>query len=239
MQPSGFTIARKPFSPIRVFDDCRLLYQLINFLLHLQITEREKHLFMRALKNYTEEKLVGMLKNGSIAAFDELYFRYVTRLESFSRTYLKNNVLCEEVIQEVFIQLWDKKDTLDEKLSIKAYLFQMVKHRIFNIFRNKVRELRLDNEVKLDFYSANPVEEWINFFELRDRAYEIIDGLPEVQKKIFKMSRIDGMKNEEISLELKISRRTVEHHIYLALKTLKNKLSPAEIGFLVAFFALF
>ena len=118
---------------------------------------------MRAFKNHTEEELVRMLKKDSVEAFDELYFRYVSRLEMFSRVYIKDKSICEEVVQEVFIKLWEKKDSLDENQSIKAFLFQMVKNRMLNIFRSKVQELSLDNAEKLDFYSSNQIEENIFF----------------------------------------------------------------------------
>ena len=191
---------------------------------------------MRNYRTVSDRKLVTLIKKGDRQAFDEIYFRYIPRLQAFTRIYIKNDTVGEEALQEVFIKIWEKRGNLDENLSIKAFLFQSVKNQLFNIFRQKTRELNLEeHHTSFEKLAKNTIEEQWDFIELQEQTFKIIDELPEVQKRIFKMSRIDGLNNEEISKTLNLSRRTVEHHIYLALKTLKRKLTlaGAAVSFLL------
>jgi RNA polymerase sigma-70 factor, ECF subfamily len=184
---------------------------------------------MRINEAYTDHELVEMLNKGKESAFDELYFRYVPRIDAFAKIYIKDKDLREEVLQEVFIKIWEKRDTINKDLSFKAFLFQVVKNNIYNIFRKKVYEVSLDLS-EMNDYSHNNIEDQLNFSELQEKATEIIECLPDVQKQIFKLSRIEGMKNEEIAQKLSLSKRTVEHHIYLALKTIRKKLTISGVG---------
>jgi RNA polymerase sigma-70 factor, ECF subfamily len=180
------------------------------------------------LKNYLEQDLVIKLRDGDIKAFEELYFRYVNRLLAFTQVYIKDKHQSEEIVQEVFIKIWEKRNLLDESQSFKGYLFKSVKNHILNKFRNKIRETGLEEIQESPAFSRNFTEERINFFDMEHLAQETINCLPAVQRNIFKLSRIEHLNNEDISQKLNISKRTVEHHIYLALKALKKALIPLK-----------
>jgi RNA polymerase sigma-70 factor, ECF subfamily len=184
---------------------------------------------LRRFKNYSDQELVLMLKQGDIKAFDELYFRYIPRLEAFIKVFAKDKVHADEALQEIFIRIWERRESLNETLSFKAFLFQVSKNHVLNILRKKVRELSLDNAPELSVYATNTTEDQLNYFELHEKTLEIIDSLPATQKQIFTLSRVEGLRNDEISARLNIAKRTVEHHIYLALRTIKDKLPLSEI----------
>lgn len=183
---------------------------------------------LKLLKNYTEHDLVLKLKEGDIKAFEELYSRYANRLLAFTHIYIKDKYESEEVVQEVFIKIWEKRHLLDETQSFKSYLFRSVKNYILNIFRKKIRETGLEEISESNTYCSNFTEESINLSDLELATQNTIRGLPSVQRNIFTLSRFEQLNNEEISQKLNISKRTVEHHIYLALKTLKKALVPIK-----------
>ena len=193
---------------------------------------------LRKLKSYSDQELVIRLKQDDVSAFDELYFRYIPRLEAFLKVYAKDKVQTDEVLQEIFIRIWEKRHMLNETLSFKAFLFQVSKNHVLNIFRKKVRELSLECAPEVNTYGTNTIEDQIDYFELHEKTLAIIDSLPATQKQIFKLSRLDGLRNDEISARLNIAKRTVEHHIYLALRTIKDKLPVSEITSVIVLISL-
>lgn len=177
---------------------------------------------MRIYLSNDDRQLVLKLKENDIKAFEEIYYRYNSKLNSFTKIYIKDNAQSEEVVQEVFIKVWEKRHLLDETLSFKSYLFQIVKNHIYNIFRKKIYEIGLEEVSSNECYAQNSVEEQMDLCDLKATTQDLIDKLPTVQRTIFTMSRLDELNNDEISQKLKLSKRTVEHHIYLALKSLKK-----------------
>jgi|SRR5690554_689033 len=194
---------------------------------------------MRPLIQHQERELVILLRQGDRNAFDELYYRYVPRLTAFSRTYIKNEEEAEEAVQEIFIKIWEKRKSLDETKNFKSYLFQSIKNYFLNLIRNKKDAYQL-SEIPEELHpSKENIIEDLNYKELEETALGLIASLPKVQQEVFTLSRIEGMSNLEIATKLNLSKRTVEHHIYLSVKHLKGKLINKETlyrSLLIAFF---
>lgn len=179
---------------------------------------------MRPLKDHEEKNLVILLRQGDRNAFDELYYRYVPRLLSFSRTFIKDKEEAEEAVQEIFIRIWEKRSLLDDNKSFKAYLFQSIKHYFLNYIRDRRKSYQLSEIPESLHPSKETILEELNYRELEQAALDLIASLPKVQQEVFTLSRIEGMSNGEIADKLNLSKRTVEHHIYLSLKFLKSRL---------------
>jgi RNA polymerase sigma-70 factor (ECF subfamily) len=183
---------------------------------------------MRPLIQYEEKRLVVLLRQGDRNAFDELYYRYVPRLLAFSRHYIKDKDEAEEAVQEIFIRIWEKRNTLDESKNFKAYLFQSVKNYFLNLIRDKKKTYPLsDIPEELHPHNENILAD-LTYRELEQTALSLIGGLPKVQQEVFTLSRVQGLSNMEIAAKLNLSKRTVEHHIYLSVKHLKTKLVQKE-----------
>ena len=169
-----------------------------------------------------------MLRQGDIKAFDELYFRYVPRLLAFSKTYIKDEEEAREAVQEIFIRIWEKRKSLDESKNFKSYLFQSIKNHFINLIRNKKNACQLSDVPEELLISRENVLDDLTYKELEETAYGLIANLPQIQKEVFTLRRIEGLTNAEIAAKLNLSIRTVEHHIYLASKYLRGKLMQKE-----------
>ncbi|AWW32990.1 RNA polymerase sigma-70 factor [Echinicola strongylocentroti] len=164
------------------------------------------------------------LRQGDLTAFNELYFRYVNHLLSFAQSYLKDFTEAEEIVQETFIKIWENRKQLDSSKNFKSYLFISVRNSILNRIRNRHRNLRLDEVPEEAVLTESKAIYNLVYQELENTAMGLIEDLPEVQQRVFKLSRLEGMSNDQIATKLNLSKRTIEHHIYLATKYLKKQL---------------
>jgi RNA polymerase sigma-70 factor (ECF subfamily) len=170
-----------------------------------------------------DRALVSGIKKNNSEAFGQLYNRYKRIIYYFSLKYLGNPEEAEELVQNVFISLWQHRKLLDEKKPVKSYIYRSVVNGIYNILKKKaIRRKYILEELKKPEGSANPYEE-IFYRDLDEKISSVISSLPESQQKIFNMSRSGGLSTEEIAQKLQISTRTVENQIYRVTKILKIK----------------
>lgn len=143
---------------------------------------------------------------------------------NFANTYLQNMAVAEDFVQEIFVHLWEKKDKIEIKTSLKSYLYQAVKHKCLNEIKHlKVREKHQTQVKEANaFDSSNEFD--FEAEELGDIIQQKIDAMPEKRRDIFKLSREEGLSYKEIAEKLGVSIKTVENHMGLALKYLREEL---------------
>lgn len=169
-------------------------------------------------------------KAGDASAFDAIYKMYSRKLYYFSYGLLKDPNRAGEIVQEVFVTLWEKRNKVDTDLNFDNYLFTITLNSIRKYFRkkamqNKVNDYLLSNSPEI----VDHADTSIIYNELLELANKSIEKLPTKRKIIYKLSRQEGMSTKEIASKLKISTRTVENQLFKALNYLKEELQSLSI----------
>ena len=165
--------------------------------------------------------------NGDKQAFELIYRQYFARLCAFANKFLHNHSEAEEVVQDVFLMLWENCAMLRSDESLKSFLFQAVHNKSLNVLAHQKVTSRYSEMIRAVY--ANPeefdVHESLMAKELNLRIQIIVNDLAPECKKIFLLSRANGKKQLEIAEELNISIKTVETQINRALKKFRIALS--------------
>lgn len=182
------------------------------------------NIFVQILYAMSEKELIILLKNGDEKAFTTLYRLYWSKVYNFSRLYLSSITEVEEVVQEVFVKVWETRDFLRADDNFKGYLFIITRNLIFNQFRKSFNE----NAYKLTVLSAAmdyyDMEDELSAADLKEFIKRMVGELPPRQQEVFKMSRVEHLTYKEIATRLNISEKTVERHINEAIKFLKKNI---------------
>jgi RNA polymerase sigma-70 factor (ECF subfamily) len=178
--------------------------------------------------------IVYSLKNGDNEAFSRIYRMSFKPLYDYSYKYLKNNQDAEEIVQNLFLKIWEKRIEINENLSFKSYLFQIASNDVSNLIKKRNIEKRYIDwaqnfmnsfyEVDLNFDGLTNADRFI-------QVNNLINQLPPRRRKIFKMKKIEGRTHHEIANELHLSVRTIENHVLKAMifiKKRKNMISRAD-----------
>ncbi len=186
-----------------------------------------------------EKELVTLLKQGDALAFDELFEQYGKKLYGFALSYLKTENEAEELVQEVFVRLWENRKSLKPDQTFRSYLFTIALNQIRKYFRKKAIAIRhLSQLDQTDFDYDNQTEEKIDYASTLSRIEQVIEQLPSRKKLIFKKSRIDGKTSKEIAEELNITAGTVDNQVSEAMKIIRETLKGEQLSILL-FLALF
>lgn len=185
-----------------------------------------------------EKVLLKNLAARDIFTFEEVYKKYNKKIFNFSLRCMKNRQEAEEIVQEVFLNLWEYCQELRKDSNLNAWLFTVTLNAIRKRFRKRSVEKK-----HIEQYSARIESEYRNtpdilYSDLLDRATHIIDRLPSQQKRVFLLRKDKGLSSAEIAKELNLSKKTVENHLYRANAFLRKALK--EEGFLtLLFFSIF
>lgn len=172
-----------------------------------------------------ESRWVVELKNDSQTAFAELFNRYKKKLYYFALSYLNDNAEAEEVVQSVFVRLWENRSSLNETMSIKNFIYKSTINACYNFLKKKaVRSRYFENELIAFSEAENRSYDEIFYKDLKRQIDNIISSLPPQQQQIFQLSRFEGLSHNDIAAKLNLSIRTVENQIYRALKVIKDNL---------------
>lgn len=175
----------------------------------------------------SEVILIKSLSDGNILAFNSLYSRYSRRIYIFAYGYLKSRADTEELVQEVFTIIWERRKTLDKDLSFKAFLFTIA----LNIIRKHFRENQYQGQYFKNVRSADSDDRTSDEIEknsLADYIYDLVEKLPARRKEIFIRSRYQGFSIKEISSAMNISHKTVENQLSTALRFFKEELEKEK-----------
>jgi len=155
-------------------------------------------------------------------SFEALFREYFPALMHFSLKYLSNEDDAREVVHSVFINLWEKRESLDTSTSLKSYLFSSVHNRSLNMIRDR---RKFADDAMPEEFSEEDAQSVLELSELEEKIKEVIASLPPKCREVFEMNRFDGLKYSEIAEKLNLSLKTVENQMSKALRILREKLA--------------
>lgn len=189
---------------------------------------------MADLRSYTDPALTDLLKSGNQAAFTEIYERYKGLLYIYACKIAKDDDIAEDLVQEIFINLWNKRQTIRLTSSLSSYLYTSIRYKFFDLVDH--RKVRADYvQVFQTFLDKGEylTDNYILEKELAAIIEREIDNLPEKMREIFLLSRRENLTNKEIAGHLNISEKTVKNQVSTALKTLRVKLGSLTFLYLL------
>jgi RNA polymerase sigma-70 factor, ECF subfamily len=183
-----------------------------------------------------KDPLAMRIKLGDEQAFELLFRKFNVRLCVFANKFLNDPEEAQEIVQNVFIKIWEGRDDIDPEDSLKSYVFKIVQNLSLNKLRRKKVESRYIEIYKLVYIEQqeHSAHDSLLARELEEHITHSIGKLPCECRKVFELSRVDGLKYREIADTLNISVKTVEAQMSKALRSLRVELSEYLVLFLIA-----
>lgn len=181
-----------------------------------------------------DQQLVQSLQKGNVAAFDSLFEVYSPKLYGFAFKYFRNEHDAEELVQEVFVKVWENRLALKSEFSFKSYLFTIALNQIRKYFNKRATSLRYLESLRNDpeFSDNQALHE--NDYELAFQQINlIIEQMPPRRREIFIKSKLEGKSSKEIAEELNISAGTVDNQVSEALRFIRTQIKPESLTLLL------
>jgi len=188
------------------------------------------------LKDITDQNLALLIRSEEKYAFHELFNRYAPRIYKFAFSYLKNRSDAEEIVQNVFLKIWEKRYSIKASENIKAFIFTITANKIYDFIRRRNIEHAFHNYTMLN-QGNNENNSWnsIVYKEVQQTIFNLANKLPSQQKKVFNLSKMEGLTNDEIAIKMGLSKRTVENDLYRAVLFLKQNFKNESFIALIFF----
>jgi RNA polymerase sigma-70 factor (ECF subfamily) len=175
-------------------------------------------------KQVEQTEIIAAINMGDLNTFEMLFKNYYQPLVSYGRTFVHDIDEAEDIVQQTFITFWEKRKEIQIQSSVRAMLYTSVQNACLNRIKHlKVRQKHQENEIKNQQTSESPAHV-LHAKELEKKISETIESLPPQCATIFKLSRYEGLKYQEIADQMQLSIKTVENQMGKALKILREQL---------------
>lgn len=193
-----------------------------------------------SLINSNEKDLLSLFSEGDQDAFEKIYRLYSPRLFGFLLKLVKSEEHATELLQEIFIKIWNGRSKFDPKQSFRPYLFRVAENTVYDFFRKVARERKLREElIKINEEIYSHVEEACFTKENQLFLQNVIDTLPPKRRQVFRLIKMEDYSYEEVSVLLNISISTISDHIVKANKFVEERLkgwNKTSIGMITLLF---
>ena len=163
------------------------------------------------------------VQRGNKDAYKRMFLSYYSPLCEYASQFI-SDADAEELVQDLMLHIWEVRENIVIEISLKSYLFAAVRNRCFNAIRDRQYKEKVHTYLYDHLKDQFEDPDYYMIGELATRIQTAIEKLPQNQRKIFEMSRIEGKTNQQIAEEMMITIKTVEYHITQSLKILKTKL---------------
>jgi RNA polymerase sigma-70 factor (ECF subfamily) len=180
-----------------------------------------KEYYLKVTKS--DKDLLLLIQKDDKVAFYNIYERYSKRLYGFVVRYTKLEADAEEIVQEVFVKIWESRNKIDVYSSFETFLFTIAYNTTMSLLRKRSSEKKyLDHLKTIQVNNSPDLIDEIHFNELKEKVQSLLNELTPRQKEIFQLSREDGLTHDEIAKKLNISVNTVKKHMVNTLAFLKS-----------------
>ena len=175
---------------------------------------------------YSDSTVINLIREGNGQAFEKIFRQYFKNLHAYAYTFMKDDEQAEEIVQNVFCRIWEKREQLKTDGSLKAYLYRSVHNESLNYLKHqKTRAAFQVHFNNSDDQTASEASEKIIVAELDGHIQKALNELPLQCRIIFQLSRFENLKYKQIADQLNLSVKTVENQMGKALKVLRLKLA--------------
>ncbi|MDR0940326.1 MAG: RNA polymerase sigma-70 factor [Mediterranea sp.] len=173
-----------------------------------------------------EDHIVSRMIAGDTDAFKLLFDHYYPQVRTFASRIVQDSFVANDIAQNVFIKVWTKRVLIDSAQKFSNYLYAMTKNEITDYFRSIVVSEPLDGllAAKDGEHTEGTIESAYDLRYIRETVMKAIETMPPQRRAVFVMSRLQGLSNNEIATKLGLSKRTVERHLNIALRLLRERL---------------
>ncbi len=172
---------------------------------------------------YSDPELISLWKNGEEIAFECLYRRYVLYLTNIAIKKTSSIDIAKDCVQEVFLSIYHRKNELQTTISLKAYLYKALQHKIYNHYQKLLARTKHEQAATLNLsIVGNYLNDKLDSKDLEKLIQEVISIMPPQCRRVFLLSREENLSYKDIAKQLNISINTVDQHIRKALRILKN-----------------
>lgn len=194
---------------------------------------------MATFLTHIDSVSVKNLRDGNIKAFDDLFNKYSPKLYNFSLKYLKSSEEAEEIVQEVFYYIWEKREGLKPDQSFNSYIFTIAYNIIRKYFNKKAKENAYKDEAVYSLLKEeNSLDRIIDYKSLLGKVESVIDRMPEKRREVFIKRKYEELPVKQIAKDLGISPNTVENHLASAQKYILEEMKKEKLAGIL-FFVLF
>lgn len=182
---------------------------------------------MTDYKLLIEEELIGLLKAGDERAFSVIYDRYKERLAGNLYKLLKSEELTKEILQDLFLKIWDTREQLDPGKSFRSYLFKIGGNMVNDYYRRAARDRNMRDKMILastELYSH--IEEQLFTKENAEMLQRAVDQMPPQRRQVFTLCKLEGKSYKEVEQIMGINAKTINSHLFQANKFLKQYFTP-------------
>lgn len=173
---------------------------------------------------YQNNDSLTLIRQGNEAAFERVFKLYFKNLHAYAYTFIKEDIIAEEIVQNVFFRIWEKRDQLQIDDSLKAYLYRSVHNESLNHIKHQKVKSSFQEHYSNHAEASNDASATMIASELEIQIQKAINELPQQCRIIFQLSRFEQLKYQQIADQLNISIKTVENQMGKALKVMRLKL---------------
>ncbi|MFD1629910.1 RNA polymerase sigma factor [Pseudopedobacter beijingensis] len=172
------------------------------------------------MSEFSDQQVIALLKDSEEKGLTILFKKYWSFLYSVAFNVFRDKDVCEDIVQEIFLKIWEKREELEIRTSLKTYLLSSVKYEVYRQLKKEQAKSPITTEVSESLFAAS-VEKNLEHKELVHNIASAVNSLPPKCKEIYQLSRNEYLSHKEIAHKMNISTKTVENHLTKALKHLK------------------